>query len=328
MPNPSTGQFYTGTLTVYDSPQTALWTVVINGQTIDATTGLASIAGIQIGSSDELVIQSSALAAYVGTTFHATLSCVATSAGDTDLIIPGHDTLINGLIESSPSVVVLGTLNTNAGSGLHTLSVVLPNPLYMWLGVTVETGGFNPMPNPTDVVNVDSGSFGIISNDAEIAETEWYQGQLPPIPSRLGGIDPVIMQYTNNGPSPKWVTLFASTEPLLPVANADADTAVSKVNSVANTNTVLTPAPTTGLLTRVGTITFYNATGAAGTLSITGVTSGNIYVFLPYAISPAGLIIPFDVQANESLQCASSTVATRVTTYYRTVPQVPYGLGV
>lgn len=83
--------FWTGGLTVYDSPVGVTWTIYVNGIAVDVTTGPATTGQLQVGTGDTLVAKATGLTGYVGTTFHATFNCIESPADNTSLVVPAHD---------------------------------------------------------------------------------------------------------------------------------------------------------------------------------------------------------------------------------------------
>lgn len=88
---PPSGFFYTGSITMYDSPSGVQWNIAVNGQTVDVANGQATTGGIQLGPNDTLSITASGLNGYIGNTYHATLACIISPEDNTNLIVPGHD---------------------------------------------------------------------------------------------------------------------------------------------------------------------------------------------------------------------------------------------
>lgn len=91
---PPTGLIYTGSITVYDSPVTALWQVLVSGVPTDKISGTQTCGGIQVGTNDIITLTAGGLQQFIGQTFHATYAVVASPEDNTVLIAPGHDTLI------------------------------------------------------------------------------------------------------------------------------------------------------------------------------------------------------------------------------------------
>lgn len=116
IPNPPSGSFYTGSVCVYDSPPNTQWVVAINGLNTDVAQGVASSAGIQIGSGDTLTIKAANLQLQTGTTYHATFSCIISPENNTNLIIPGHDPIIP-FPAGNNTQVATGALTTAGGAG-------------------------------------------------------------------------------------------------------------------------------------------------------------------------------------------------------------------
>lgn len=93
LPTPPMGSYYTGSVTVYDAPiiVESRWTVYVNNFPVDVASGQSTVANLQIGHGDTLVLQSNQLQAYVGQTFHCAFVCIVSPADQTNLIVPGHD---------------------------------------------------------------------------------------------------------------------------------------------------------------------------------------------------------------------------------------------
>lgn len=108
------GSYYTGSISVYDSPIQATWLVAINGVNFDIISGQATCAGIQIGPNDSLTISTTGLSTLIGNTIHATYSVIVSPENDTDLLIPGHDTFFPSTVSSTllPPPVISGGLQS------------------------------------------------------------------------------------------------------------------------------------------------------------------------------------------------------------------------
>jgi hypothetical protein len=118
-PTPA-GSYYTGTVTVYTSPNAAKWQVQINGQIIDTVTGTSSVGNIQVGSADTLeIVSAGGLQAYVGDTFNATLAAVVTPDYDTQLVVPTNDSVV---INTEINLVYN---NNIVADGLHNIVLTL-----------------------------------------------------------------------------------------------------------------------------------------------------------------------------------------------------------
>lgn len=102
-----------------------------------------------------------------------------------------------------------------------------------------------------------------------------------------------------------------------------ADTPVSTTITVANTNTAFIPAPSSGQLQRVGTISVFNSTGGgASIVSCQGSPSGINYLTTLVQTAPSYLTAPFDAQISEALMVRASVVNVIVVSYYRTLTAV------
>jgi hypothetical protein len=360
IPNNSIAEYFTGTLTVYDSLPSLQWTVVLNGISIDILKGTSSVGGIQMGPNDSLSLTASNLLPYVGTTYHCTFACISTPASNTDLLVPGHDTIqslfqsgdariaatgqistpfesfsssINiNLLPGERSLVFLGWL-ASGHAQFTNLEIILSGnqSLINWTG----NNGFTTasISNPIASVN----SFEPLTIPIYGIEDQTAQMQLAGFGS-VGGtalINYVILALpdavlTGSQSNP----LIVAQQDFLPSAEGLAgillgslvagtkDTPVSVAGSATGV-TAFVPAPAASSLYRIGTISLFN-NGASSGFILQGHTSTTPYVQVGPLAGGTNLLIPFDAQLGEGLDINSITsVSWRVTTYYRELALVP-----
>ena len=233
--SPPVNQFYTGTVTVYDSPLGITWSVKLNDITIDILESAGSVGQIQIGQSDKLVITAGGLSP--GVTYHATWSVITSPENNTDLIIPGHDSYIPSPAQSVPAATV--PVQLVGGVGVNVAVPVFAASLSLFFA-----DGFIPLAGKITV-------FGVTTNVVYYDNTNIADAQQM--------VSPITFDV--NPSADAFVTIFfqnPSTSPMYVRANSFS----SNVNSPSSPKVVALTDPTPRLpfTGTTGSITSPNVT--------------------------------------------------------------------
>lgn len=335
---PPQGYTFTGTIAVYDSPSAASWQIALSGTVIDITSGASSVGNIQIQGADVLTLTASNLLPFAGQTFHANFTALCQQDQYVTPIIPSHDSLVLPSTYDSTVLVSNKSLTGNAGGTANIqvagISIATKYIKLYWLTSSVIDTSIVITGNQTgiiyDVIPFIQ-SFGpIIAPQG--GEVNFY------VESALdSSVTITFPQLT----AAQTVTLWVTGSPISPLVHVDdgqivpvnvfpaggPDTLVVGNATVAGTPVNFIPAPSTGKLQRVGTLTLTNvAVAAVVIITITGTTSGTPITRAVVAAAGAvnsSIPVPCDAQVSEGLSIqGSANGQVNVSTYYRTINSV------
>lgn len=317
IPPAASGTIETGSVTIYDSPGSAIWMKVLNGQIVDTVVGQSTCGNIQVNGADVLEFVTTGLTGFVTTpptSFHATFFCVVTREAVTNLVIPGHDSLPS--IQLPPRQIINGVNYTASGGPAHTFNIpLLTSDQSLLIGVGTGSG---------------PAVFTVTGNQTQIAYVVSYQlygGQCITIPA-YGGLDTTVQVQITGITSNAIVTIagmpnFAQVgSAVQPIMSADGLGTYSNITQslAAGTEVAILPTLALPLMYRIGSILVSAPTTVAGTVTAGVRVSGGAFITRGYS-AVGGLIlswfgsITFSNQLNGFNQTA---VAASVDIYYRT----------
>lgn len=195
---PDKSMIYTGAITIYDSPPSAVWMVLLNHQIVDTVVGQSTCSNIQLSGNESIQFATSGLVGFINVTFHATFFALVSPADNTELIIPGHDSLPSPSLP--PRQIVNGVNYTVSGGPAHAFDIpLLPSDQSLLLGVGVGSG-------PCD--------FAVNGNTTHLnylTTYKIYSGQFLQIPA-YGTLDNTVHVVLSNIPSNAIVTIAATPD--------------------------------------------------------------------------------------------------------------------